>query len=250
MNHMTISKCLAFAPVLLLIGCGSKQPAPQMVAATANPPAATVPQSQPDQPPAQPPVQYSTQQQQTPPPQQQPPQQQAQAPQRQVVTLPEGTLIQVRLAETLDTKRNRTGDRFRATLDAPIRENGVEIIPRGAYFSGRVDTSKPSGRLKGRAAMTLELDAFELNGRTYQISTSHSSRVSGAHKKRNIIAIGGGAGAGAGIGALAGGPAGALIGAGAGAGAGTIGAVFTGKKNVSLPVETRLSFELRRPVQL
>jgi hypothetical protein len=49
---------------------------------------------------------------------------------------------------------------------------------------------------------------------------------------------------------LAGGPAGALIGAGAGAGAGTIGAVFTGKKNVSLPVETRLSFELRRPVQL
>jgi hypothetical protein len=113
-----------------------------------------------------------------------------------------------------------------------------------------VDTSKASGRLKGRAAMTLELDSFELNGRKYQISTSHASRVSGNHKRRNIVAIGGGAGAGAGIGALAGGPAGALIGAGAGAGAGTLGAVFTGKKQVSIPVETRLSFELRRPVQL
>ena len=90
-------------------------------------------------------------------------------------------------------------------LDTPIvTENGTEIIPRGANFSGRVDTSKASGRLKGRAVMTLELDSFELNGRSYRIITSHAARVSGGHKKRNIIAIGGGAGAGAGIGALAG----------------------------------------------
>jgi hypothetical protein len=236
MNYMTVFKQLAFAPILLLMGCGSKQAAPPVIAgAAADPSVAAVQQ--------QPPPQYSTQQQA--------PQQQAGQPQQSSVTLPEGTLFQVRLAETLDTKRNRTGDRFRATLDAPIvAENGTEIIPRGANFAGRVDTSKASGRLKGRAAMTLELDSFELNGRKYQISTSHTSRVSGNHKKRNIIAIGGGAGAGAGIGALAGGPAGALIGAGAGAGAGTLGAVFTGKKQVSIQVETRLSFELRRPVQL
>ena len=216
---MTVFKQLAFAPILLLAGCASKEAAPTAVTA-ADPPAAA-------------------------------PQQAAQPqPARQSVTLRQGTLFQVRLAETLDTKRNRTGDRFRATLDAPVTEKGIEIIPRGANFSGRVDASQASGRLKGRAALTLELDSFELNGRKYQISTSHASRVSGNHNKRNIIAIGGGAGAGAGIGALAGGPAGALIGAGAGAGAGTVGAVFTGKKQVSIPVETRLSFELRRPVQL
>jgi hypothetical protein len=237
MNHMTVFKQLAFAPVLLLMGCGSKQAAPPVVAGGAADPSSAAVQQQP-------PPQYATQQQQ------QTPQQQPAQPQ-QSITLPEGTLFRVRLAETLDTKRNRTGDRFRATLDAPIvTENGTEIIPRGANCAGRVDTSKASGRLKGRAAMTLELDSFELNGRKYQIATSHTSRVSGNHKRRNIIAIGGGAGAGAGIGALAGGPAGALIGAGAGAGAGTIGAVFTGKKQVSIPVETRLSFELRRPVQL
>jgi hypothetical protein len=235
---MTIFKHLAFAPVLLLLGCGSKQPAPSVVAGVADPSVAQQPQQQ------QPPAQYSTQQQQ-----QNPQQQPAQPPQS--ITLPRGTLFEVRLAETLDTKRNRTGDRFRATLDTPIvTENGTEIIPRGVNFSGRVDTSKASGRLKGRAVMTLELDSFELNGRSYRITTSHAARVSGGHKKRNIIAIGGGAGAGAGIGALAGGPAGALIGAGAGAGAGTLGAVFTGKKQVSIPVETRLGFELRGPVQL
>jgi hypothetical protein len=234
MNHMTVFKQLAFAPILLLAGCGSKPAAAPMSAGVADPSGAAVPQQSPQQ--------YPTQQQT---PQQQP----AQA--QQSVTLPRGTLFEVRLAETLDTRRNRTGDRFRATLDTPIiTENGTEIIPRGANFSGRVDTSKASGRLKGRAVITLELDAFELNGRQYQISTSHAARVSGAHKKRNIIMIGGGAGAGAGIGALAGGPAGALIGAGAGAGAGTVGAVFTGKKQVSIPVETRLNFELRGPVQL
>src|SRR5579859_2479862 len=233
MNHMTLFKHLAFAPILLLLGCGAKQPAPTVIAGAADPAVTQPPQPQ----------QYSTQQQQqTTQPQQQPSQ--------QSITLPEGTMFQVRLAETLDTKRNRTGDRFTATLDSPIVENGVEIIPRGANFSGRVDTSQASGRLKGHAVMTLELDSFELNGRKYQISTSHSSRASGGHKRRNLVAIGGGAGAGAGIGALAGGPAGALIGAGAGAGAGTLGAVFTGKKQVSIPVETRLSFELRRPVQI
>ncbi len=235
-NHMMKFKRLAFAPILLLIGCASKQAAPPIVAE------AGAPATQ-----QQPALQYSTQQPGSP--QQLPPQQQP-AQQRQGVTLQEGTLFHVRLAETLDTKRNRTGDRFTATLDSPVSENGREIIPRGANFSGRVDTSQASGRLKGHAVMTLELDSFELNGRKYRISTSHASRASGGHTKRNLIAIGGGAGAGAGIGALAGGPAGALIGAGAGAGAGTLGAVFTGKKNVAIPVETRLSFELRRPVQL
>src|SRR5712671_14700 len=132
---MTVFKQLAFAPILLLIGCGSKPAAAPAVAGGVADPA--VAQSQPQQQPAQQP--------------------------QQSITLPQGTLFQVRLAETLDTKRNRTGDRFRATLDSPISvENGRQIIPRGAVFSGRVDTSKASGRLKGRAAMTQELDSFEL----------------------------------------------------------------------------------------
>jgi len=172
------------------------------------------------------------------------------ARQAPAIVLPQGTLLHVRLAETLDTRRNRSGDRFKATLDSPVTLNDQIVIPKNANFSGRVDTSAPSGRLKGRAVMSLSLDSFELNGKKYDITTSHAGRTSGSHKKRNLLAIGGGAAGGAGIGALAGGPAGALIGAGAGAGAGTLGAAFTGKKNIRVPVETRLSFQLRAPVQL
>jgi hypothetical protein len=62
--------------------------------------------------------------------------------------------------------------------------------------------------------------------------------------------IGGGAGAGAVIGALAGGGKGAAIGAAVGAGAGTAGAAFTGNKNIVLPAESAVSFNLLKPVEV
>ena len=166
------------------------------------------------------------------------------------ISIPAGTLFDVRLEETLDTKRNRTGDSFRATLIRPIVLEGRTVIPRGTPCTGHLTESKASGRFKGRALMSLSLDSFELNGRRHDIKTTHVGRESGGHKKRNWVLIGGGSGVGSAIGALAGGPAGALIGAGAGAGAGTAGAAFTGKKNVRLPVETPLGFSLRAPVTL
>ena len=69
-----------------------------------------------------------------------------------------------------------------------------------------------------------------------------------SHKKRNAVMIGGGAGAGALIGALAGGPKGALIGSAIGAGAGTGSAYATGKKEVGIGVERRLTFRLIQPL--
>ena len=169
---------------------------------------------------------------------------------RNTISIPAGTLLEVRLQETLDTKRNRAGDRFTATLTRPIVLDGRTVVPRGTSFTGHVTESKASGRFKGRALMSLNLDSFELNGRRHEIRTTHVGRESGGHKKRNWFLIGGGSGVGSAIGAIAGGPAGALIGAGAGAGAGTAGAAITGKKNVRLPVETQLAFSLRTPVTL
>ena len=164
--------------------------------------------------------------------------------------IPSGTVVHVRLLDTLDTKRNRVGDRFTATLDEPVVSGDRVIVPKGTPFKGHIVQARQSGRFKGRAALALGLDSFELNGATYPLETNRSARSSKGHKRHNWTWIGGGAGGGAAIGAIAGGPAGALIGAGAGAGAGTAGAAITGKRNVAIPVETRLAFTLESAVDL
>ncbi len=164
--------------------------------------------------------------------------------------LPAGTPLRVRLENSINTARNRAGDHFTASLVDPVMSGGRELLPRGTRFTGHVTTSNPSGRLKGRAVLGIRLDSFQLNGRTYPVTTTGVSRASGTHKKRNLALIGGGSGVGAAIGGIAAGGAGALIGAGAGAAAGTVGAAVTGKKNVSLPVESLLRFTLRSPVHL
>lgn len=161
-----------------------------------------------------------------------------------------GDQIPVRLGEWLDTQRNRAGDHFTAVLDEPLVSGDRVIVPKGTLFSGHVTDARPSGRFKGRAVMALTLDSFELNGQTYPVNTAHSARASRGHKARNWLWFGGGAGGGAAIGAAAAGGTGALIGAGAGAAAGTVGAAFTGKQQVKLPTETRITFRLAAPVQI
>jgi hypothetical protein len=240
-------KLLATLPLIVLagvsVGCSSKPVIPPSAALapdTTVAPGTPGPQgqtpSQPAPPGQQAPNQY--------PPDNTQPQQAA------TITLPEGVSIGVRLGETLDTHKNRAGDRFLATLDEPLVVDGKIVVPKGASFTGRVDECKASGRLKGRAVLSLSLIAFDLDGKHYRIDTSDSGRVSGRHRRRNIVLIAGGAGTGATIGAVAGGPVGAVVGAGAGAGTGTIVAVVTGKKNVRIPVETVMHFKLRAPVDL
>ena len=159
-----------------------------------------------------------------------------------------GTRLRVRLDEAIDTRRNRPGDHFTATLDEPLVSGDRVIVPQGVTFSGLVTEAKPSGRFKGRAVLALRLESFDLDGRTYQVDSARS-QVSRGHKRHNWLWIGGTSAGGAAIGAAAGGPA-ALIGAGAGAAAGTVGAAVTGKRQISLPAETTLTFTLRNNIQI
>ena len=166
------------------------------------------------------------------------------------IVIPGGTPLRVRVDESLSTRRNRRGDRFTATLTDPVFVNGQAVLPSGTRLAGHVLVSSPSPRMKGRARLVLELDSFERDGHRYAIATTAAARVSSSHKKRNLVAIGGGAGTGAAIGAIAGGGVGAAIGAGAGAAAGTVGAAVTGRKQVTIPAETVVRFTLGAPVRV
>ena len=164
------------------------------------------------------------------------------------ITIPEGSPFEVTLDETLASNRNHAGDLFAASLSQPIVQDGKTIIPAGAHVAGRVVDAKDSGRLHVPARLSVALSSVEVDGKSYDIDTGTIRKTGQNHNKRNLGFIGGGAAGGALIGGLAGGGKGALIGSAIGAGAGTAGAAATGKKDVSLPAETRLKFYLLRSV--
>ena len=164
------------------------------------------------------------------------------------VVVPAGSVLRVRIDQELSTKRNRPGDRFTGIVEAPLVMAGTVVLPKGTVVGGRVLTAHPSGRLKGRAVLSVTLDTCRVSGREIVVSTSPLTRVSGAHRKRNWALIGGGSGTGGLIGGLVAGPVGLVAGAASGAAAGTAGAVLTGKKEVSLPAESVAGFALRSPL--
>ena len=237
-------KLLWIAPVILLAGC-SKSPVATASSGTVGyaQPAAAASPAPPTPAPASGPAATDPAE-----PVAAPPAETAKA--RPVAVIPNGTPLHVRMDMAVDTRRNRAGDSFSATLSQPVERDGRVLIPAGTVFHGHVTSASASGRLKGRAQLGLALDSFRLNGRQYRVTTTSVDRVSEAHKKRNGFLIGGGAGLGAALGAIAGGGKGALIGAGAGAGAGTAGAALTGKKEVGIGAETPLRFTLRSAVEL
>ena len=166
------------------------------------------------------------------------------------ITIPEGSPFEVTLDETLASNRNHAGDNFAASLSQPIVQDGKTIIPAGAHVAGRVVDAKDSGRLHVPARLSVALSSVEVDGKSYDIDTGTIRKTGQNHNKRNLGFIGGGAAGGALIGGLAGGGKGALIGSAIGAGAGTAGAAATGKKDISLPAETRLRFYLLRSVTI
>ncbi len=164
------------------------------------------------------------------------------------VAVPEGTNLVVVMNQSLSSASNHAGDRFDASLAAPLVIGGKTVLPKGARVTGEVTAAKESGRLQEPGSLRLTLRSIDVGGKEVALETSAISFKGQSHKKRNVAMIGGGTGAGALIGGLAGGGKGALIGGAIGAGAGTAGAYATGKKDVSVPAEQRINFRLTKAV--
>ncbi len=154
------------------------------------------------------------------------------APQPHTVTLPAGTTVSVRLAETLSTNDNYTGDTFRATLESPIIADGFIIADKGSKVLGQIVKAQKAGRVEGVSELTLALTEINTtDGQRVKIETSTWDKKGPKSTDQDAAKIAGGAAVGAIIGAIAGGGKGAAIGAGAGGAAGTGAVIATRGKD-------------------
>ena len=114
--------------------------------------------------------------------------------------VPAGTQIVVRLIDDVNSERDNIGETYRASVDQNVIVNGQTVIPRGADATVALIDSQKSGKLEGKAVLTLDLKYIAIDGRTYDLSTSSVTEASGSRGARSAKVIGGAAALGAKIG--------------------------------------------------
>lgn len=161
------------------------------------------------------------------------------------------------LNNDLDTKTAHDNDRFTLTVLEPARY-------RNAVIEGYVTNVERSGRLAGRANMTLNFDRIRFNGRSYdfagvleniQTPSGEDVRIDNegaieeedSQTRSTVERTAIGTAVGALIGAIAGGGKGAAIGAAVGAGAGAGSVYVQGRDDLDLNRGTRITIRAAAP---
>jgi hypothetical protein len=165
------------------------------------------------------------------------------------VTIPAGTVVNVRLTEAINVDAAQAGMTFKARVDDPVMVDGSVVIPREAAAALQAVKVAQSGEFKGADAISLKLNSIGVGGRVVQVVSEYATIQGKGEGKRTARKVGGGAGLGAIVGGIAGGGEGALIGAAVGGIAGTAVAA-SGKEHLQLPAETRVQFKLTSAVKV
>jgi polygalacturonase len=158
----------------------------------------------------------------------------------QAVTVPAGTILHVRMQDSLDTKRHGNGHRFTAVMEADIAVSGVVVIPRGAKVYGQVTNAKQAGHLVGKSGATLIFTGVMINN---QIKPIHSGQIQAANEKGSGRQTVRRTATGAVIGGLVDGRDGAKTGAAIGLGL----SLLTRGNSLQIPSGTLLDVSLAAP---
>ncbi len=176
------------------------------------------------------------------------PRQPSYAPAKGPVTIPMGTLLQLRTSEPVSSKKATEGTPVQFTVIRDVVVGNVLAIPRGATVHGVITDVHHSGQLAGSPELALRLTTLDLGGQDYPLQ-SDLFKVKGPSKTgRTVGNVVGGALLGALIGGAAGGGGGAAIGAAAGGTVGTAASAATPGPNAWIPAEALVSFHLAQPV--
>jgi uncharacterized protein YcfJ len=166
------------------------------------------------------------------------------------VTLPAGTVIPIRMTDTLDSASTQSNSVFHGALAGDLISDGMVVAKSGAAVTGRVVTAKDATHFSGSSELSIELTKIDTVEHPVDVVTDAFTKQGNGRGKNTATKAGGGAALGAIIGALAGGGKGAAIGAvtGGGVGAGVNG--VTRGQQVQIPTETLVSFHLQSPISV
>jgi hypothetical protein len=164
--------------------------------------------------------------------------------------VPGGTEIAVRMIDSIDSQSAKEGDVFRASLAEDLRVKEEVVAPKGADATVKLVSEKESGKLTGRAELTVELVDVTVNGQKIAVTTTSVSQESGSRGARTAKSAAVVGAVGAVIGGIAGGGRGAAIGAGTGAAAGAGAQVFMKGQRVRIPSETLLFFTTEQALKV
>lgn len=169
----------------------------------------------------------------------------------ETVVVPPGTTFVAALDGALATTSNRSGDSFEATVRDAIRVEDRVVVPAGSKIRGQLSGVEESGRVEGRARMTLHFrEVVAADGKSHPLQTKPIVLQAASEKKSDAEKIVGGGIAGAIIGGIARGGKGAAIGTLIGAGAGTAVVLATKGDDIALPAGQTFRVELLEPVEL
>jgi hypothetical protein len=152
----------------------------------------------------------------------------------QPITLAEGTVIPVRIADNVDSNHDKAGALFTGTVDPSVLINDIVVIPRGTEAHIRMVEAKKGGHIEGKAKVRLELVSLIMNGQRLGVDSNAPSKTKGAAQAKTSAAAKKGQGAG---GVLTGDP---------GAAAGPVIAAFSAAK-VEVKAGSRIEFRLEAP---
>jgi hypothetical protein len=164
-------------------------------------------------------------------------------------TVPSGTRLSVQLDEAVGSATSNAGDTVSATLANDVTIDGAEVLPAGSAVRGRVSEAERSGKVKGRARLSLTFTGVTAHGETYSFEERYTMVAPGT-KAKDAKTIGIPAAGGAVIGAIVGGGKGAAIGAAVGGGAGTGVVLATRGKEVGLASGAKVPITLDRPLEV
>ncbi len=166
------------------------------------------------------------------------------------IIVPRGTMIVVRLAETLSSAANKPGDTFLTRLASPVVIGDRVVVPEGAVAKGKIVDARNARRLSGVSTLAVELTHLVYNGRTYELSSSQYSQLGAPRNAYAAAATTGGNGVGSVLGIVIGRRRGAAIGTFLGGAAGAGVQALTKPVTAELPAESTLSLQLESPLKL